>query len=242
MTTGPSYFANSPVSGTQYWAPMGYGCIPANGSSLTCWVKAWSGSNGTGHLVTASTLTAVNWDQTSNTQKTSFTGSGNNAVDTITSSFNGSDWAKPSGKYTGSGVGSLEMFLVYSGAAFIPQSITFTPAQGSPGTSVALSGSHFTDATSVSFNGTPASFTINSDSSITATVPAGATAGPISVGNQNGSGTSAASFEPGAIWIPVAGGGVQQPVAIWANPTGLSVVKVVGVWAPDGAGGVKRIW
>ncbi|HLY31260.1 MAG TPA: IPT/TIG domain-containing protein, partial [Ktedonobacterales bacterium] len=107
-------------------------------------------------------------------------------------------------------------------------------------TSVAISGSHLTDATSVKFNGTAASFTVNSDTSITATVPTGATTGPISVGNQEGSATSATTFQPGAIWIPDGSGGVTEPVAIWTN-VGSGPVKIAGVWVPNGSG-VKRIW
>jgi plastocyanin len=46
----------------------------------------------------------------------------------------------------------------------------------------------------VRFNGTPASFSIVSDTGITATVPSGATGGPISVTGPGGTGTSAANF------------------------------------------------
>ncbi|HLY29531.1 MAG TPA: hypothetical protein VKQ36_00760, partial [Ktedonobacterales bacterium] len=133
MSQTPSYYVNSPVSGTQYYAPMGYGCIPNNGSILTCVVKAWSGPNGTGSLVSVSSITAYTWDQTSNSAKNSFTFSGGNNASASTTSFNGTDWAKPSGKYTGGSIGSLEMYLTYTGQAFIPTGITFTPNQGSGG-------------------------------------------------------------------------------------------------------------
>ena len=68
------------------------------------------------------------------------------------------------------------------------------PASGAPGTSVTISGSGFTNATHVRFNGTSAGFSIVSDTQITATVPSGATSGPISVTGPDGTGTSAASF------------------------------------------------
>ncbi len=243
MASGPLHYVNSPVSGTQYWAPMGYGCIPSNGGSVTVKVRAWTGPNGTGSLIAVSSLEAIIWDQTTNSQKGSFTGSGDNAVQATTSSFNGTDWCKPSGKWTGSqSVGSLEISVSsYSGAAFVPSVSSFTPSEGSAGTSVSVTGSHFTDATVVQFNGVAASFTINSDTSITATVPSGATNGPISVGNPEGSGASSASYEPGAIWIPNGGGGVTAPVAIWTN-NGSGPVQIVGVWVNNGSGGVKRIW
>lgn len=242
MSSGPHYFANAPVSGTEYWAPMGYGCIPNNGTQVSVTVKAWTGSNGTGSLIQVSTLTADVWDQTSNASKGSF-GGNYNAVTATYDGWNGSDWCKPAGKWSGGqSVGSLEIWLSsYTGAAFVPSVSSFTPAQGPAGTSVTLTGSHFTDATTVTFNGSPASFTVVSDTSITATVPSGATYGPITVGNQNGSGTSSASFEPGAIWFGTGAGAVAAPIAIWYG-TGTAVVKIVGVWTSNGAGGVKRIW
>ena len=78
--------------------------------------------------------------------------------------------------------------------AVAPTISGFAPTSGSPGTSVAISGSGFSGATSVSFNGTSASFAVNSDIQITATVPSGAASGPISVTTPGGSATSAAIF------------------------------------------------
>jgi hypothetical protein len=46
----------------------------------------------------------------------------------------------------------------------------------------------------VTFNGSPAAFVVDSDVQITATVPVGASTGPIAVTNPAGTGTSAASF------------------------------------------------
>jgi IPT/TIG domain len=75
-----------------------------------------------------------------------------------------------------------------------PTVSAFTPSSGWPGSSVAISGSAFTGATSVTFNGTAAPFTVNSDTQITATVPPGATSGPISVTTPSGTAASSASF------------------------------------------------
>ena len=56
-------------------------------------------------------------------------------------------------------------------------------------------GSALSGATAVSFNGIAAtSFSVVSATQMTATVPAGATSGPIAVTTPGGSGTSAASF------------------------------------------------
>ncbi len=70
----------------------------------------------------------------------------------------------------------------------------FSPMIGAPGTSILLTGSGFTGATAVSFNGTSASYTVNSDTQITTVVPIGATPGPISVTTPGGAITSSTSF------------------------------------------------
>jgi len=76
-----------------------------------------------------------------------------------------------------------------------PASITdFTPANGPTNTSVVVTGTNFTGATVVQFNGQNTTFTADSDQQITATVPPGATTGPISVIAAGGLTTSAALF------------------------------------------------
>lgn len=70
----------------------------------------------------------------------------------------------------------------------------FSPAHAQVGASVTISGAGFTGATSVKFNGTAATFSVPSDSSITTSVPTGATSGTLSVTTPNGSATSSASF------------------------------------------------
>jgi len=60
---------------------------------------------------------------------------------------------------------------------------------------VTINGSGFTGATAVKFNGVAATtFSVGSDVQITATVPSGATTGPIAVTTSGGTGTSATSF------------------------------------------------
>src|SRR5205807_533623 len=70
----------------------------------------------------------------------------------------------------------------------------FTPGSGPVGTSVSISGTNFTGASAVAFNGVSAAFTVSSATSITATVPSGATAGPISVTTPGGTATSSSNF------------------------------------------------
>ncbi|TAH40006.1 MAG: hypothetical protein EYC69_12160 [Bacteroidetes bacterium] len=57
----------------------------------------------------------------------------------------------------------------------------FSPGSGPVGTIVTISGSGFTGATDVQFNGITASYTVDNDGQITATVPVGASTGPITV-------------------------------------------------------------
>jgi hypothetical protein len=76
-----------------------------------------------------------------------------------------------------------------------PTVISFTPTSGPVGASVVITGTNFTGATQVKFNNTPAiAFAVNSATQITATVPAGATTGPIAVTTPVSTGVSAAVF------------------------------------------------
>jgi hypothetical protein len=70
----------------------------------------------------------------------------------------------------------------------------FRPASGPVGTVVTLKGSALTGATKVTFNGASASFVVVSYSRIRATVPAGATSGPIVVTTPGGRDKSKTSF------------------------------------------------
>ena len=62
-----------------------------------------------------------------------------------------------------------------------PTITDFTPTTGNVGTSVIITGTSFTGAISVTFNGISAAFTVNTDTQITAVVPVNATTGPIQV-------------------------------------------------------------
>ena len=68
-----------------------------------------------------------------------------------------------------------------------PQQILFRPTSGPPGTAVVLQGSGFSGATSVTFGGASAAFTVVSDYKINATVPQGAATGAIFVTTPSGS-------------------------------------------------------
>ncbi len=88
--------------------------------------------------------------------------------------------------------GSLVTPQTYS---VIPAILSFSPPSGSVGTQVQITGTSFTQATAVTFGGgANATFTVNSDSQITATVPAGAKTGTISVTTKGGKATSKTKF------------------------------------------------
>ena len=78
--------------------------------------------------------------------------------------------------------------------AAVPAISSFSPTSGPVGTSVTINGTGFSGATAVKFNGTTATFTVNSDMKITATVPPGATTGKISVTTPSGTDTSGTKF------------------------------------------------
>lgn len=78
---------------------------------------------------------------------------------------------------------------------YLPARITdFTPKSGDPGTPLTVTGLNFTDASSLSFNGIPAFFTVSSNSSIAAFVPNNAVSGPITITTPAGSASSSLPF------------------------------------------------
>jgi hypothetical protein len=77
----------------------------------------------------------------------------------------------------------------------VPAISTFKPACGPVGTQVVLTGVNLIETSAFGFNGTPAtSFSANSNIQITATVPEGATTGPITITTPLGSNTSSNIF------------------------------------------------
>jgi len=84
--------------------------------------------------------------------------------------------------------------IVGDGNPFAPSISSFTPSAGLSGSEVTITGSNFTDATQVTFNGATASFAVDSDTQIRANVPASATGGKIAVTTPDGVGVSADNF------------------------------------------------
>lgn len=108
-----------------------------------------------------------------------------------------------------------------------PDLTGFAPKAGLVGTTVVIRGHAFVGVTAVSFNGTPAIFTVDSPTQITAEVPAGASTGPVAVGTAGGAITSAADFT------------VVVPDDTWdrywnARDTGPNAFRLNGVTYADG--------
>lgn len=87
---------------------------------------------------------------------------------------------------------SASSFQIYAAPAIS----SFTPTSGPAGTAVTINGSHFTGTTAVSVGRTSAaSFTVKSDSQITATVAANTPTGPLKITNPGGTATSSSYFQ-----------------------------------------------
>ncbi len=71
------------------------------------------------------------------------------------------------------------------------------PGQGNAGTKVIILGNGLTGATGVTFHGVAASFSVVSDTEMTAMVPAGATTGAIVVTTSGGALESKVAFRVG---------------------------------------------
>ncbi|HET9408802.1 MAG TPA: choice-of-anchor tandem repeat GloVer-containing protein [Candidatus Sulfotelmatobacter sp.] len=89
---------------------------------------------------------------------------------------------------TGGTVTSTTTFTVQ------PAITSFTPTSGPVGTPVTITGTTFTGASSITFNGTTSKFTLETSTQISANVPPGATTGKIAVITPAGTGTSSTSF------------------------------------------------
>ena len=72
---------------------------------------------------------------------------------------------------------------------------TFTPASGASGTKVLIRGDHFISTKAVTFNGVNATFHVLNRNFIVATVPLGATSGPIAISNPGGNTASSQDFQ-----------------------------------------------
>jgi uncharacterized repeat protein (TIGR03803 family) len=108
------------------------------------------------------------------------------------------------------------------------------PTSGKVGKTIGILGQGFNGATSVAFNGTPATFVVTSDTYLTATIPASATTGLVSV-TTPGKLVSIQKFRvtPALTSFSPASGGVASSVVI----TGVSLTQTTKVTF----GGIKAV-
>jgi uncharacterized repeat protein (TIGR03803 family) len=116
-----------------------------------------------------------------------------------------------------------------------PQITTFSPASGAVGTTVTITGVSLTQTTAVTIGTKAATFTVNSDTQVTATVPAGAKTGKaITVTTAGGTATSKAKFvvQPLVKTFTPSSGPVGTSVTITGNSfAGTTKVTFGGVVA-----------
>jgi len=117
--------------------------------------------------------------------------------------------------------------VVYSLDVGLGSSVALVRDSGKVGGTGGILGQGFTGTTSVSLNGTPANFTVVSDTFIKATVPAGGTTGPVTVTTPSGTLTSNKVFRvtPQLLSFDPPSGPVGTQVTI----TGVSLTQTEGV-------------
>ena len=112
-----------------------------------------------------------------------------------------------------------------------PTIVSFSPTSGRVGGTVTVTGANLTGATAVKFNGIAASFTVASETQITATVPAAARSGKIAVTTPGGTALSPTDFK-------------VEPLLSTLSPTGgrrgvLVTITGTGFCASRGTSGVR---
>ncbi|MBJ6111485.1 IPT/TIG domain-containing protein [Hymenobacter sp. BT523] len=182
-TTGPLAVTAPTGTGTSA-TPFVVGAPPA----ITSFTPT-SGTVGTPVVITGTNFTGATEVRFNNVAAVAFTV---NSATQITATV-------PTGATTGPLAVTTPVNTAVSTSPFtviLPPTITsFSPSAGQPGTVVVVTGTGFTGATQVTFNGTVAPvFTVNSATQITVTVPTGATTGPVAITATGGTGTSSFNF------------------------------------------------
>jgi uncharacterized repeat protein (TIGR03803 family) len=115
--------------------------------------------------------------------------------------------------------GTFGLGVFYSFDVGLGPFVSFVRNSGNVGQAVQLLGQGFTGTTAVYFNGSPAVFTVVSDTYLTATVPAGATSGSVTVTEPGGTLTSNKNFDvtPQIFSFSPASGPVGTSVVITGN-------------------------
>ncbi len=145
--------------------------------TLSATMASFAESGGSGS-VNVTTTAGCAWTATSNanwiTINSGATGNGNGTVNFTVAANTG---LARTGMITVAG----QTFTVNQAVA-CPTVMGFTPVRGAAGSSVVITGTNLTEVTAVRFaNNVTAQFIVNSSTQLTATVPAGAATGPITI-------------------------------------------------------------
>ncbi len=148
-----------------------------------------SGPSGTSVVITGKAFDDASAVQFNGANASSFTVNSSTKITAIVS-----DQAStgPISVTTAGGTGTSSSTFTVKGAIATITSIS--PTSGVVGDGITISGTNFNTATVVKFNGTSADFEADSNTTITARVPSGATTGKITVTNAGGTATSGSTF------------------------------------------------
>jgi uncharacterized repeat protein (TIGR03803 family) len=186
--TNGSLYGTTSQGGTSSACPGGCGTIFSLSMGLSPFVETQTTSGKVG--------AHVNILGTGLTGATSVTFNGTAAVFKVASASLITTTV-PAGASTGSVNVTLPSGTLTSNQPFsvTPQITSFTPSSGPVGTSVTITGVSLTQSTTVTFGAVAATtFTVNSDTQVTTTVPTGAVTGKVGITTAGGTASSAASF------------------------------------------------
>lgn len=192
---------NQTINGRNYYLQQEW-----SNDGSTCLLQ-YSGTSTPAPTVTSFSPTSGSIGTNVTVMGTNFTGAtfvkfnGTNATFTVNTATRISTTV-PSGATTGKisvttagGTATSAGTFTVTGGGGGPTITSFSPTRGSVGTFVTITGTGFTGATSVKFNGKNATlWFVSSATRVLARVPTGATTGPISVTTPSGTGTSTTSF------------------------------------------------
>jgi hypothetical protein len=138
-------------------------------------------------------MVTTNWSQVSGSGTASFADA--SLISTTASFSTAGTYVLRLSASDGERNSSDELTVIVNPALIPPTINTIAPASGQVATVVVVSGSNFSGAQSVTFNGAPSKFEVLSDSTIHATVPPNASTGAVGVSNQWGTTYSAVDFD-----------------------------------------------